>query len=123
MRRDNMTISDDEWTQKAEQGLMELIEGATVTKEQMDKDGCVHTLEAKLPPNIDAVKFALKNRSKGKWADKTETTITQVNVNLNASYNEVKELMEKERQRLIAEQNNAIDVDYIEVNNAENAAE
>ena len=78
-----MTLSDEEWQEKAEQGLKELIEGATVTKEQIDKDGCAHTLKAKLPPNIDAIKFTLKNRSKGKWADKTETTITQVNVNLS----------------------------------------
>lgn len=117
-----MTLSDEEWQEKAEQGLKELIEGAIVTKEQIDKDGCVHTLEAKLPPNIDAIKFTLKNRSKGKWADKTETTITQVNVNLNASYNEVKELMAKEKQRLIEEQKEGvIDVDYIEVENAENS--
>ena len=32
MRRDNMTLSDEEWQEKAEQGLKELIEGATVTK-------------------------------------------------------------------------------------------
>ena len=56
------------------------------------------------------------------WADKTETTITQVNVNLNASYNEVKELMAREKQRLIDEQKEGvIDVDYIEVENAENS--
>ena len=66
-----MTLSDEEWQEKAEQGLKELIEGATVTKEQIDKDGYVHTLEAKLPPNIDAIKCTHKNRSKGKWADKT----------------------------------------------------
>jgi len=57
-----------------------------------------------------------------KKADKTETTITQVNVNLNASYNEVKELMAREKQRLIEEQKEGvIDVDYIEVKNAENS--
>ena len=32
-----MTLSDEEWQEKAEQGLKELIEGATVTKEQIDK--------------------------------------------------------------------------------------
>ena len=38
-----MTLSDEEWQEKAEQGLKELIEGATVTKEQIDKDGCIPT--------------------------------------------------------------------------------
>ena len=114
--------SDEQWLKHAEDKLWEMIEGAEVIQEKLDKDGCVHELRAKLPPNVDAIKFALKNRSKGKWADKTETTITQVNVNLNASYNEVKELMAREKQRLIEERKEGvIDVDYIEVENAKNS--
>lgn len=93
-------MRDEEWVEKAEEGLKQLIEGAEVTTEKLDKDGCPHTLTAKLPPNIDAIKFALKNRSKGKWADKTEVTHTQINVNLTASYNEVQKLMEKEKEKL-----------------------
>lgn len=107
-------MDDKEWTELAEQGLEQLISGAEVSKEVMDKDGCVHTLTAKMPPNVDAIKFALKNRSKGKWADKTEVTHTQINVSLNASYNEVKQLMEQQKQtiapkpqpRLVEDKNN-----------------
>lgn len=94
-----MTMSDEEWQDLAEQNLKRLVEGVEVTTEKMDKDGCIHELRTVLPPNVDAVKFALKNRSKGKWTDKTEVTHTQINVNLSASYNEVKKLMEKERGR------------------------
>jgi len=94
-----MTMSDEEWQDLAELNLKRLIEGAEVTTEKVDKDGCIHELRSKLPPNVDAVKFALKNRSKGKWADKTEVTHTQVNLNLTASYNEVKELMMKEKRQ------------------------
>lgn len=117
-----MTISDNEWQEQAEKSLMELVKGAEVTKEQLDKDGCPHTLTAQLPPNMDAVKFVLKNRSKGKWADKTETTHTQINVNLNASYKEVKELMEREKENLkqIPQRNEQI-IDA-EVLNADNKA-
>lgn len=117
-----MTISDNEWQEQAEKSLMELVKGAEVTKEQLDKDGCPHTLTAQLPPNMDAVKFVLKNRSKGKWADKTETTHTQINVNLNASYKEVKELMAREKENLkqIPQRNEQI-IDA-EVLNADNKA-
>lgn len=90
-------MNDKEWQDLAEEGLLELIKGAKVTKEHIDKDGYIHELNAKLPPNIDAIKFALKNRSNGKWADKTEITHTQVNLNLTTSYNEIKELMNKEK--------------------------
>lgn len=92
-------MNDKDWQDLAEDGLKRLIEGVEVTTEKMDKDGCVHELRSVLPPNVDAIKFALKNRSKGKWADKTEVTHTQVNLNLTASYNEVKELMNKEKQQ------------------------
>ena len=92
-------MNDKEWQELAEKSLKRLVEGVEVTTEKLDKDGCVHELRTVLPPNIDAVKFALKNRSKGKWADKTEVTHTQINVNLTASYNQVKELMDKEKQR------------------------
>lgn len=91
---------DKDWQEHAENKLWELIEGAEVVTEKVDKDGCVHELRSKLPPNADAIKFALKNRSKGRWADKTEVTHTQINVNLSASYNEVKELMNRQKQLL-----------------------
>lgn len=92
-------MNDKDWQDLAEDSLKRLIEGVEVTTEKMDKDGCVHELRSVLPPNVDAIKFALKNRSKGKWADKTEVTHTQVNLNLTASYNEVKELMNKEKKQ------------------------
>lgn len=94
--------SDEDWQRHAEQKLWELIDGAETITEKVDKDGQIHQLRAKLPPNTDAVKFALKNRTKGKWADKTEVTSTQINVNLTASYDEVKKLMEQETQKLLA---------------------
>lgn len=92
---------DKDWQEHAENKLWELIEGAEVITEKVDKDGCIHELRSKLPPNADAIKFALKNRSKGKWADKTEVTHTQLNVNLTASYNEVKELMNKQKEKIV----------------------
>lgn len=95
---------DEQWQKHAEQKLWELVDGAEVVNERMDKDGCIHELRSKLPPNADAVKFVLKNRSKGKWADKTEVTHTQINVNLTASYNEVKKLMEREKNKIIQPQ-------------------
>jgi len=69
--------------------------------EKVDKDGVVHELRYKLPPNLDANKFILKNKSGGKWADKVEITSTQINLNLTASYNQVNELIEKQRQQVI----------------------
>lgn len=96
--------SDEQWVEFAEDKLWEMIDGAEVVQEKLDKEGCVHELRAKLPPNVDAIKFALKNRSKGKWADKTEITNTQINVNLTASYNEVKQIMAKQRAELQAQQ-------------------
>lgn len=96
--------SDEEWINHAEDKLWEMIDGAEVTQEKLDKDGCVHELRAKLPPNVDAIKFALKNRSKGKWADKTEITNTQINVNLTASYNEVKQIMAQQKAQIQAQQ-------------------
>lgn len=108
--------TDEMWQQHAENKLWEMIEGVEVVQEKLDKDGCVHELHAKLPPNVDAIKFALKNRSKGKWADKTEVTHTQVNVNLTASYDEVKKLLEKEKQKSIAKlSDNIISLDDEEV--------
>ena len=92
--------SDDDWTRQAEENLFELANGAKGEMEKLDKDGHVHNLKYKLPPNLDANKFILKNRSKGKWADKIEVTHTQVNVNLTASYNEVKQLMQAQKERL-----------------------
>lgn len=104
-------MSDEQWQEHAENKLWEMIDGAEVVTEKMDKDGCVHELHAKLPPNVDAIKFALKNRSKGRWADKTEVTHTQVNVNLTASYDEVKKLMEKEMKSSASILNNTLSLD------------
>lgn len=108
-------MQDKDWQKLAEDGLEELIKGATVTNEKLDKDGDIHTLTSKLPPNIDAIKFALKNRSNGKWADKVEITATQVNINLSASYNEVKALMQKEKNLASGKFIEAIPDDIIEV--------
>lgn len=96
--------NDNEWLQHAEDKLWELADGAEVTTQKLDKDGVEHTLTAKMPPNVDAVKFILKNRGKGKWADKIETTTTNININLSARYNEVKELMDKQREQASQEQ-------------------
>lgn len=96
--------SDNEWLQHAEDKLWELADGAEVTTQKVDKEGNVHTLDAKLPPNVDAVKFILKNRGKGKWADKIETTTTNINISLSARYDEVKEIMEKQKERASQEQ-------------------
>lgn len=90
-------FSDKDWTNAAEQNLWDIANGAEGIQEKLDKDGCIHELRYKLPPNLDANKFILKNKSKGKWADKIETTSTQININLTASYNEVNKLVEKER--------------------------
>lgn len=118
-------MSDEQWQEHAENKLWEMIDGAEVVTEKMDKDGCVHELHAKLPPNVDAIKFALKNRSKGRWADKTEVTHTQINVNLTASYDEVKRLMEKEKNvavvPLLSDDND--DIIEGEVINADSNAE
>ena len=100
----NESRSDEQWLKHAEDKLWEMIEGAEVTQEKLDKDGCVHELRSKLPPSVDAIKFALKNRSKGKWADKTEVTNTQINVNLTASYNEVKEIMARKKAKIQEQQ-------------------
>ena len=105
-----MSMNDDEWQNLAEDGLKELIKGANVAQEKMDNSGEIHTLYSRVAPNIEAIKFALKNRSKGKWSDKTEVTHTQINVNLNASYNEVKDIMEKEKKQI--QEKRAIDADY-----------
>ena len=108
-------MDDKEWQSIAEEGLQKLIEGVEVTHEKMDKDGCVHELKAKLPPNIEAIKFALKNKSNGKWADKTEITHTQVNINLSASYDEIKKMMNKEKENakipILFPDDEVIDVD------------
>ena len=77
--------------------------GAALGK-KLDKEGNEHTLKAKMPPNVDAVKFILKNRGKGKWADKIETTTTNINISLSARYDEVKELMEKQKEKSSQEQ-------------------
>ena len=106
--------SDDEWLDHAEEKLWELVDGVEVTREKIDKDGCIHELRSKLPPNVDAIKFALKNRSKGKWADKTEVTNTQINVNLTASYNEVKQIMAQQKAQLSAPNEQLIPQDIIE---------
>ena len=106
--------SDEEWLNHAEGKLWELVDGVEVTREQVDKDGTIHTLRSKLPPNVDAIKFALKNRSKGKWADKTEVTNTQINVNLTASYNEVKQIMAQQKAQLSAPSEQLIPQDIIE---------
>ena len=99
----NNRHTDEQWIEHAENKLWEMIDGAEITQEKLDKDGCVHELRSKLPPNVDAIKFALKNRSKGKWADKTEVTNTQINVNLTASYSEVKQIMAQQKAQLQAQ--------------------
>lgn len=96
--------SDNDWLQHAEDKLWELADGAEITTQKVDKDGNEHTLKAKMPPNVDAVKFILKNRGKGKWADKIETTTTNINISLSARYDEVKELMEKQKEKSSQEQ-------------------
>ena len=108
------TFDDDDWTKRAEQNLYELANGAEGEQEKLDKEGNVHNLHYKLPPNMEANKFILKNRSKGKWADKTEITSTQINVNLTASFNEVNKLMEEQKRKIIEEkqQIEAVDVEY-----------
>lgn len=88
-----MPKNDNEWQDHAEQKLWELVEGATVTTEKLDKDGNIHQLTSTLPPNVDAIKFVLKNRSKGKWTDKIEVAHTQLTLNLTASYKEVQQIV------------------------------
>lgn len=115
MSQENVnTFGDDDWTKRAEQNLYELANGAEGEMEKLDKEGNVHNLHYKLPPNMEANKFILKNRSKGKWADKTEITSTQINVNLTASFNEVNKLMEEQKRKIIEEkkQIEAVDVEY-----------
>lgn len=91
--------SEEDWQYMAEAQLWQLAEGAEVMTEKVDKDGCVHELRSKLPPNMDAVKFILKNKSKGKWADKTEITNTQINFNLTASYDEVTKILAQQQEQ------------------------
>lgn len=104
MSQENInTFGDDDWSKRAEKNLYEIANGAEGEQEKLDKEGNVHNLRYKLPPNLDANKFILKNRSKGKWADKTEITSTQINVNLTASFNEVNKLMEEQKRKIIEE--------------------
>lgn len=110
-----MDIGDDKWVEQAEQNLWELANGAEGEQEKLDKEGNVHNLHYKLPPNLDANKFILKNRSKGKWADKTEITSTQINVNLTASYDEVNRILAKQKQEQIENNKNVIDAEFSEV--------
>ena len=91
--------SEEDWQYMAEAQLWQLAEGVEVMTEKVDKDGCVHELRSKLPPNMDAVKFILKNKSKGKWADKTEITNTQINFNLTASYDEVTKILAQQQEQ------------------------
>ena len=94
MSQENVnTFGGDEWAKQAERNLYEIANGAEGEQEKLDKEGNIHNLHYKLPPNLDANKFILTNRSKGKWTDKTEITSTQINVNLTASFNEVNKLM------------------------------
>jgi len=102
-------LQDNDWTQKAEQNLWEIANGANGEQEKIDKDGNVYNLKYKLPPNLDANKFILKNKSKGKWVDKVEISTTQINVNLTASYNEVNQILEKQRL-LISKKEEIIDL-------------
>lgn len=91
--------SENDWQYMAEAKLWQLAEGVEVMSEKVDKDGCVHELRAKMPPNMEAVKFILKNKSKGKWADKTEITNTQINFNLTASYDEVTKILAQQQEQ------------------------
>lgn len=113
-QKDVQAFGDDDWSKQAERNLYEIANGAEGEQEKLDKEGNVHNLRYKLPPNLDANKFILKNRSKGKWADKTEITSTQINVNLTASFNEVNKLMEEQKRKIIEErkQLDAIDAEY-----------
>lgn len=118
MSQENVnTFGDDDWMKQAEINLHALANGAEGEMEKLDKEGNVHNLRYKLPPNLDANKFILKNRSKGKWADKTEITVTQTNINLTASFNEVNKLMEDQKRKIIEERkqieaNDAIDAEF-----------
>lgn len=96
-----MKRSDKDWQDHAEQKLWELVDGAEVETEKMDKDGKFYTLRSKLPPNIEAVKFALKNRAKNDWVEKTESVAASININLTASMDEVRRLMEQEKMQCI----------------------
>lgn len=114
-------MNDEQWQDLAEQNLKRLVEGVEVTTEKLDKDGQIHELRSVMPPNVDAVKFVLKNRSKGKWADKTEVTHTQVNISLTTSYNEIKELMNKEKKnppKMFLPKFDDEEIIDVEVNNA-----
>lgn len=102
-------LQDDDWTKKAEQNLWEIANGAFGEQEKLDKEGEVHNLRYKLPPNLDANKFILKNKSKGKWVDKIETTSTQININLTARYNEINKILEEQRN-LICDKEEVIDL-------------
>lgn len=102
-------LQDDDWTKKAEQNLWEIANGACGEQEKLDKDGEIHNLRYKLPPNLDANKFILKNKSKGKWVDKIETTSTQININLTARYNEINKILEEQRN-LICDKEEVIDL-------------
>ena len=106
-------LTSEEWSDAAEQNLYDIANGAEGMQQKLDKEGNIHDLRFKLPPNLDANKFILKNKSKGKWADKIETTSTQINISLTASYNEVNELMEKQRQAII-DSKNVIDAEVVE---------
>lgn len=108
MDKDASDLTPDEWTKIAEENILEIANGAEGMAEKLDKDGHVHELHYKLPPNADMNKFIAKNMSKGKWADKIETTATQININLTASYNEVNDLIEKQRQQVIEAEFKAI---------------
>ena len=97
----NEFLTPDDWSKQAEKNIWELANGAEGFAEKLDKEGNVHELRYKLPPNADVNKFILKNMSKGKWADKIEVTSTQINVNLTATYNEINQMIEKQRQKLL----------------------
>jgi hypothetical protein len=100
--------NDEEWVKQAEENLWELANGAEGVQEKLDKDGCPHMLTYRLPPNLEANKYILNNKAKGKWADKLQVTSTQVNINLTASYNEVTEIINQQKKELIAKKEEQI---------------
>lgn len=113
--KDANDLSPEEWTKIAEKNILDIANGAEGEQEKLDKEGNVHNLHFKLPPNFEANKFIAKNMSKGKWADKTEVTVTQTNLNLTASYEEVNRIIEKQRQKLIESKEQVIEAEFKEV--------
>lgn len=62
--------------------LLSLATGeATEEKQVLDSEGNVVTLKSKVPPNVAAIKYALNNIAKEKWAEKVESVAPVTNNN------------------------------------------